>query len=163
MPRRVACGLFVVMATNVELSRPEQQTLMQRAKSLESRLSGLKEKSQKAAGDLQHKAMVFGAGYVLGQIEARAESRGEAMPTMFGLDPKLLYAGGAYAASQYAGGEIAKLGHAVTDAMAAIYGHDLGRDQGRRTASEDARRRAAGGGAPAGGAGAGGAAPGGQR
>jgi len=130
------------MATT-ELSRPEQMTLMQKAKALETRLGHLKEKGQKAAGDLQHKAIVFASGYVLGQVEARAESRGEAMPTMFGLDPKLLYAGAAYAASQYAGGQIAQVGHAVTDAMAAVYGHEMGKDAGRRTASEEARRRTA--------------------
>jgi len=117
---------------STELTRPEQLTLMQRLRSMEGRMSTLKEKAQSAASDIQHKGMVFASGFVLGMLEGRAEMTGRAMPSAFGIDPKLLYGGIAYGVSQYAGGDVAKVGKAAAEAIVGIWGHEMGREQGRR-------------------------------
>ena len=95
-------------------------------------MSTLKEKAQSAASDIQHKGMVFASGFVLGMLEGRAEMTGRAMPSAFGIDPKLLYGGIAYGVSQYAGGDVAKVGKAAAEAIVGIWGHEMGRTQGRR-------------------------------
>lgn len=122
----------------LQLTRQGSVKAVKTIQSLSSRLAALRDRTESIAAKTQHVAVAAGTGYAYGSIKKRASSRREALPTVLGLNPSLVYTVAAFAVGEMVGGRTGEIIHSGTTALAAIAGYEMGLDSGtgRRAADE---------------------------
>lgn len=99
---------------------------------LQDRIRGLQKASQSQRArrkieDLEDTIVGAGAAYVMGSIEKRARA---AIPTVFGLDPKLTWAGVFALLSMGVNGRLGRACASTSDGLLAAYSYSSGLGKG---------------------------------
>lgn len=76
--------------------------------------------------DITHTVVSTAAGYVAGRMEATAKKKGEKLPTIFDMDPKLVYGIAAQVGGTMTRGKLGDALGAGGDGMLAAYGYSEG-------------------------------------
>lgn len=115
-----------------QLSSKAQRTALDRVKQLEIQKKNSTDRSKHQKVDFQEKLIIGGASFGFGMLRSKYIAERKTLPTVLGIDAKLLYTGVAFLGTQYTKGMTKNILGGVTDALIGAYFYELGREKGNK-------------------------------
>jgi hypothetical protein len=126
------------------ISRASTLDLAERAQGILKRWHSFKGRIEQSSARLQHTAVSLIAGFAFGMARGHTEASGNVLPSVFQLNPALLYGGVGWAIGEYMGGRSGEILNAASTTLLSVWSYELGMEQGQ-TSGRAAGQLGAGG------------------
>ena len=108
---------------------------------MQGRLRSVRQGLENQAKKLEHAAVSSGTAFVMGMVEGRAQVTGSQLPTVLGMDPKLVYSVVGYFGADIVGGRAGEVIQSAAVGVMNSYAYAKGLNSGVDSAHADQQRQ----------------------